>query len=139
MRAFQYASPTTVDEAVQLLGTGDAAVLAGGTDLLSLLKDDAVTAGRLVNIKNVDELRGLSRLPDGGLRAGALVTIDEFATSTQRADLTARPVPTRCQMLLQFRGSRQQVQECSTAASPNRPKNRSIGDASRPTTWHTLT
>ena len=41
MQAFSYANPTTVQEAVALLGTkwGEADVLAGGTDLLTLMKE----------------------------------------------------------------------------------------------------
>jgi CO/xanthine dehydrogenase FAD-binding subunit len=39
MQAFSYAKPTTVAEAVALLGSNwnDAAILAGGTDLLALM------------------------------------------------------------------------------------------------------
>ena len=41
MQAFEYANPTNVQEAVALLGSrwGEADVLAGGTDLLSLMKE----------------------------------------------------------------------------------------------------
>ena len=41
MNSFEYASPGTVETAIRLLGP-EAAVLAGGTDLLSLIKDGAV-------------------------------------------------------------------------------------------------
>ena len=42
MRAFEYASPATPEQAVSLLGAtwGQADILAGGTDLLALMKDD---------------------------------------------------------------------------------------------------
>jgi len=41
MQPFEYANPTTVQEAVGQLGSqwGEADVLAGGTDLLSLMKE----------------------------------------------------------------------------------------------------
>jgi len=57
MRSFEYASPVTKEQAVGLLGTtwGQAEVLAGGTDLLALMKDDVVHPKRLVNIKQVRE------------------------------------------------------------------------------------
>jgi xanthine dehydrogenase YagS FAD-binding subunit len=79
MRAFEYASPTTKEQAVGLLGNtwADAEVLAGGTDLLSLMKDDVVHPRRLVNIKEIQELRGI-KPSGGGLRIGALVTIQEL-------------------------------------------------------------
>ncbi len=82
MQAFEYANPTTVQEAVALLGAqwGDADVLAGGTDLLSLMKENLHTPKRVVNIKNITELEGIHKT-GAGLRIGALVTIDELAKS----------------------------------------------------------
>jgi xanthine dehydrogenase YagS FAD-binding subunit len=79
MRAFEYASPTTKEQAIALLGRSwsDAAVLAGGTDLLSLMKDAVAAPKRLVNIKGIEELRGI-RSNDTGLRIGALVTFEEL-------------------------------------------------------------
>ncbi len=79
MRAFEYASPTTKEQAVSLLGNSwdEAEVLAGGTDLLSLMKDGCVAPKRLVNIKEIRELRGISA-GGGGLRIGALATIQEL-------------------------------------------------------------
>jgi xanthine dehydrogenase YagS FAD-binding subunit len=80
MRAFEYASPTTTKQALSLLGTssGGAAVLAGGTDLLSLMKDDVVHPKRLVNIKEIKELYGVS-ISSQGLRIGALTTLADLA------------------------------------------------------------
>ncbi len=42
MRAFEYVSPNSRAQAVSLLGTawGNTEILAGGTDLLALMKDD---------------------------------------------------------------------------------------------------
>ena len=80
MQSFEYANPTTVQEAVGLLAPrwGQADVLAGGTDLLSLMKDNLHTPKRLVNIKNIKELEGIQKTANG-LRIGALVTMDELA------------------------------------------------------------
>jgi xanthine dehydrogenase YagS FAD-binding subunit len=80
MRGFEYANPTTKEQAVGLLGNNwaDADVLAGGTDLLALMKDDVVAPKRLVNIKDIQELRGIT-VSSKGLRIGALVTIQELA------------------------------------------------------------
>jgi xanthine dehydrogenase YagS FAD-binding subunit len=87
MNSFEYANPTTVQEAAGLLGTkwGQADVLAGGTDLLSLMKDHLHEPKRVVNIKNIKELEGISKTADG-LRIGALVTMDELA---KNADVAA--------------------------------------------------
>ena len=82
MRAFEYASPANMDQAIKLLGNSweDAAPLAGGTDLLSLMKDDIVSPRRLVNIKDIGALRGVT-VNKTGLRIGALTTIEELADS----------------------------------------------------------
>lgn len=79
MRAFEYASPATKEQAVNLLGNSwDDAVLAGGTDLLSMMKDDITSPKRVVNIKDIPELRGIKFSAKDGLRIGALVTIQEL-------------------------------------------------------------
>lgn len=80
MRPFEYASPTTKEQAVGLLGPtwGQAEVLAGGTDLLALMKDDVVHPKRLVNIKEIKEMSGAKQTPQG-LRIGALITLGELA------------------------------------------------------------
>jgi len=82
MQAFEYASPATVKEAAALLGSSwaDAAVLAGGTDLISLMKDYLESPKRVVNIKGIKELGGI-KSQGGGLRIGALVTFDELVNS----------------------------------------------------------
>ena len=79
MEAFEYAHPTTQHEAIGLLGSSwnDAAVLAGGTDLISLMKEYVVTPKRVVNIKNVEGLKGIHSDAEG-VRIGALVTMDEL-------------------------------------------------------------
>lgn len=81
MQALAYASPASLNEAVGLLDAqwGQTAVLAGGTDLLSLMKDGCDDSTRLVNIKNVRELRRIGE-EAGTYRIGALVTFDELLT-----------------------------------------------------------
>jgi xanthine dehydrogenase YagS FAD-binding subunit len=80
MRAFEYTSPKTREQVVSLLGKswGEVEVLAGGTDLLSLMKDEITTPKRLVNIKEIEELHGITRGPGPGLRFGALATLAEI-------------------------------------------------------------
>ena len=63
MQAFEYVTPTKKEQVATLLSE-QAAILAGGTDLLALMKDDVVAPKRLVNIKQIDGLRGIT-LPAG--------------------------------------------------------------------------
>jgi len=83
MRAFDYASPATREQAVQLLAAQPdrTAALAGGSDLLALMKDGVVAPGRLVSLKKIEALRGIHTTAEGGFRVGALTTIDELASS----------------------------------------------------------
>ncbi len=83
MDAFEYASPSTVKEAISLLGSDweDASVFGGGTDLISLLKDDIVGTKRLVNIKKVRELHAI-RNDNGALRIGAAVTLHQLLSES---------------------------------------------------------
>lgn len=84
MRAFSYASPTTKEEVISLLGKdwGDVEILAGGSDLLSLMKDEIVTPKKLVNIKQVAGMHAISN-DKGDLHLGALVTLDRISTASQ--------------------------------------------------------
>jgi xanthine dehydrogenase YagS FAD-binding subunit len=87
MRPFEYGNPSTVKQAISLLGSDweQAAVLAGGTDLISLMKDYIDTPKRVVNIKSISALRGASEV-NGGLRLGATTTFE---------DLFENPAPLR--------------------------------------------
>jgi xanthine dehydrogenase YagS FAD-binding subunit len=80
MRPFEYVSPNSTTQAISLLAAnwGNTEVLAGGTDLLALMKDDVLAPKRLVNIKDIADLRGISSNAQG-LRVGALTTLGEMA------------------------------------------------------------
>jgi xanthine dehydrogenase YagS FAD-binding subunit len=80
MRPFEYLSPNDKAQAVNSLSAtwGKTAILAGGTDLLALMKDDIVSPRRLVNIKNIPALRGVS-LTAQGMCIGALTTLGDLA------------------------------------------------------------
>ena len=78
MQPFEYASANKKEQVAALLGD-HGAILAGGTDLLALMKDDVVAPKRLVNVKQLDGLRGITYQPGNGLRIGALTTLAELA------------------------------------------------------------
>ena len=76
MNPFEFAEPQSVEEAVQLLTeeSSGAEVIAGGTDLLSELKDGLRKPRRLVSLAGIEELGGV-RLQTNGVRLGASVTL----------------------------------------------------------------
>lgn len=82
MQAFEYASPKTTAEAIKLLSS-DSEILAGGTDLVSLMKDYVSTPKRVVSLKEVKELRGISFKTGSGLRLGAMATLQELMDNAE--------------------------------------------------------
>lgn len=81
MHPFEYTVPQTTQQAIGLLGQNwsQAQVLAGGTDLLALMKDDLQSPKRVVNIKMIPGLSGIQYNSTGGLRIGALTKLAEVA------------------------------------------------------------
>jgi xanthine dehydrogenase YagS FAD-binding subunit len=55
------------------------AFIAGGTDLLGLIKDRAVRPARLLDINGLPDMAHVEALPDGGLRIGALARMSDVA------------------------------------------------------------
>jgi carbon-monoxide dehydrogenase medium subunit len=72
--------PKSKKEAVTLLAqyAGKAKVLAGGTDLIVLMRAGKIMPEVVVSLNGLDELRELTFNPDDGLRIGALVTHAEL-------------------------------------------------------------
>jgi carbon-monoxide dehydrogenase medium subunit len=71
----RYEAPNSLDQAVALLAkeTGEARVLAGGTDLLVQMRTDIIDPVLVVDIKGIAELRQIKE-EGGGYRIGAAVT-----------------------------------------------------------------
>lgn len=82
MKWEEYLIPTSLKEALVLLQErqGRARVIAGGTDLIVQLKRREVEAASLVDVTNLDELKGIG-LENGTIRVGACVTHQELASS----------------------------------------------------------
>jgi carbon-monoxide dehydrogenase medium subunit len=73
---FDYAAPTSIDEALTLLTEGgdDAKLLAGGHSLLPLMKLRFAAPSLLIDLKNVPGLFGIEHGNGDGVRIGALTT-----------------------------------------------------------------
>lgn len=78
MRAFEYARPDSIGEAVGLLAQHgpDARVLAGGTDLVIRLRDGTLRPSLVVDVKRIPELQPRIEFGDG------LVTLSAGTTMT---------------------------------------------------------
>ncbi len=84
MRSFDYIRSDTLEETIELISTsGNGAIrpLAGGTDLLTLMKADVIHPDQLIDIKRLDDLpAGIEETPEG-VRIGALTTLAEVEKS----------------------------------------------------------
>jgi aerobic carbon-monoxide dehydrogenase medium subunit len=82
MNAFEYAAPRTLDEALAVLGEhGDEArVIAGGTALVTMMRQRLLSPGYLVSLRAIS---GLDRIEaaNGDIGIGALVTHRDVETS----------------------------------------------------------
>ena len=71
----RYEAPSSLEQAVGLLAaaSGDARVLAGGTDLLVQMRTDVLNPELVIDIKHIPELRQIKE-ESAGFRIGAAVT-----------------------------------------------------------------
>jgi xanthine dehydrogenase YagS FAD-binding subunit len=99
----------SLNEAISHLSAGGARVAAGGTTLAESLHIDGVRTSKVVDISQLDELKGFDGTPDGGLRIGALSTLAEVFvhpavrepyTGLSRAALAADRPETRAKATL---------------------------------------
>src|SRR5512147_72357 len=80
MNRFEFARPASVAEALSLVAEKPGSVWkAGGIDLLDHLKEHLIEPPRLVDLKTVPGLDGISVEADGSLRIGPLVTLAKIA------------------------------------------------------------
>jgi xanthine dehydrogenase YagS FAD-binding subunit len=76
---FQYVRADDVADAVRRIAADPAAkFIAGGTNLIDLMKEDVERPSRLIDISRLP-LKGVEETADGGLRIGALVPNSDLA------------------------------------------------------------
>jgi aerobic carbon-monoxide dehydrogenase medium subunit len=82
VRSFDYIEPETLDEALALLAEDpeDTLVMAGGTALVILMKQDLVRPARVVGLRRIAQLRAIGPIAEG-LGLGALATHGALARS----------------------------------------------------------
>ncbi len=82
MKSFEYAAPITLKEATALLGAkwGETELLAGGTDLITSLKQEITGPKRVVSLKNITALRGI-KVEKNTLTIGAMTTLGDLVAN----------------------------------------------------------
>ena len=90
MKSFEYSTPDTVEEAVQLLAeitaedvNDSARPMSGGQDLLTTMKERILVPKRVVNLKTIPGLDGIEWDSITGLKIGALAKLHEIESHPQ--------------------------------------------------------
>jgi xanthine dehydrogenase YagS FAD-binding subunit len=81
MTPFSYQRPERIDQAIALHGP-QSRYIAGGTNLLDLMKENVLQPGQLIDINGLP-LREIEQTAEGGLRIGALVSNADLAWHPQ--------------------------------------------------------
>lgn len=77
---FEYSTPSTLAEALSLLASGEAKVLAGGMSLIPMMKLRLAAPGHVVDLSGVAGLSGITEA-GGTIRIGAMTTHYEVESS----------------------------------------------------------
>ena len=81
MNRFEHLAPSTLMDVLEGLSDNwDHRIIAGGTDLLGEMKSRLISPRRLVSIRNLSELEGISETSDG-LRIGAAVRLSDLESN----------------------------------------------------------
>lgn len=110
MQELQYLKPYSIKEALEMLdGYGNKLkILAGGTDLIIAIKDNLISCGYLMDIKNIPELKEISYSEDKGLEIGAAVSLNEVIDSTivnEKCEILVQAARTLANSLLRNRAT----------------------------------
>jgi len=91
MKSFEYATPSTLEEATGLLSDswGEAEVLAGGTDLVTSLKQRITTPKRVVSLKKISDLSGIEKDGDTLVIGATTPLIDCLDNSDVKSNFPA--------------------------------------------------
>src|SRR5918911_1242468 len=90
LREVAYARPASVEEALRLLSENPGArALAGGQTLTNVMKARAASPDALVDLNDLDDLRGIDLGADGTVSIGAMTTYSDIIGSVEAR---ARPI-----------------------------------------------
>src|ERR1700731_1094487 len=108
MKNFEYVRPKTIADAIAAAAQPGASYLAGGTNLLDLMKGGITRPDRLVDVTRLPGLDRVEWLPHDGVRIGAMVRNADLAHD---ADF-ARAFPAVAEALLS--GASAQLRNAAT-------------------------
>ena len=82
IRFERYCEPKSIDECIELLNKygANAKMLAGGTDLVSKLKNRVFKIETVIGLQSIQEAKGIKKVEDG-IQIGALTTLMKISKS----------------------------------------------------------
>jgi xanthine dehydrogenase YagS FAD-binding subunit len=78
MKEFEHVNATSLDEAMLFLKDENAVIIAGGTDLLTAMKNNILSPSRLVNVKTISDLSYIKYSEDQCLKIGSLTLLNQI-------------------------------------------------------------
>lgn len=78
LASYGYEKPKTTARLFELMRGGNAMLLAGGTDIVPLLREEKIAPELLIDIKGIDDFKGIRREP-GGIFIGSAETVQAVA------------------------------------------------------------
>jgi aerobic carbon-monoxide dehydrogenase medium subunit len=79
---FDYKAPRNLKKAIELLSTGNACIIAGGTSLMNAVRSKKISPSLLVDLKKIRDVKGITlKKPDGILTIRSMTTLSEIADS----------------------------------------------------------
>jgi xanthine dehydrogenase YagS FAD-binding subunit len=108
MNRFDYVRPASIHETVAAASVAGSVILAGGTNLLDLMKGGAERPTRVIDITRVPGLDAIQWMSDGSVRVGALVRNSDLAYDQR----FARTFPAAAESLLS--GASAQLRNAAT-------------------------
>lgn len=85
MKWIDYAKADSIEKAIELIGSGEARALAGGTDLLVNLRVRRLQPDLVVDVKSIPELNQLNYDQSDGLTLGAAVSCFDIYSNAEVA------------------------------------------------------
>lgn len=79
MKNFEYAIPESIEKTFEYLNSSNTVLKAGGIDLLDRMKEQLESPGRLVNIRDLEDLRFSKEDTNGSYLIGPGLTLSEIA------------------------------------------------------------
>jgi xanthine dehydrogenase YagS FAD-binding subunit len=78
MKEFEHVNATSLDEVMSFFKDENATIIAGGTDLLTAMRNNILSPSRLINVKTIPDLSDIKYSEGQCVKIGSLTTLDQI-------------------------------------------------------------